>query len=662
MPFWEHQQARPISRVSPRLWVQRLALFSSFSPAAKLQEVTFTKGFNLIVGLDSSNPEREDDFGGHSVGKTTLCRLIRYCLGEPTFSTSQDQKLIRENFPRGWVGCEMHLDGELWSILLPFERGMRAEPRAGENESLEDLFTQEKSDNQYPQYQQSLESLMPPDISRADARFAWRHLLAWLMRDQKCIQDNFWDWRTPESESGSPQHRSRKKESEHLVRSVLGLLASEENNIREELAELQNSLKRAEEAASEAAVLPELHKTIALRKLREYCVLPGIKANEPLPEAAFALHLAKEENDLNALEEEHNKLSAELAAAEQAEKYWGKVREFQQNLLAPQMGYLEGLRPPKTEDPNLAEIKKFADRECLAAILYKDCERVQEVRRVLEQKQQGVDLASVMSEKEYRRITSVIVGIEGALHEAQENETLAGKVAADLRNKKIPTAYNELMAAYRRQDALKTQWDVLKEAWATLYFNSPNTEMQRFTQAVEQLEEERGNKEMALSIARHESSEKAVAVERIFDGLVKNVINVKCIGRVMAGDDIVFSVAAKGTVGGDALKVLQTILGDFACMLYAIEGTGMHPGFLVHDSPRQADMSLAWYRRLLTHSAEISESMGGKDNAPFQYIITTTTAPPESLQPYVRKEFASIPPEKLLFKKRLTPLQGELGE
>ena len=82
------------------------------------------------------------------------------------------------------------------------------------------------------------------------------------MRDQKCIQDNFWDWRTPDSESGSPQHRSRKKESEHLVRAVLGLLAREENKLRESLSELQGSLKRAEATASEAAILPELHKAM----------------------------------------------------------------------------------------------------------------------------------------------------------------------------------------------------------------------------------------------------------------------------------------------------------------------------------------------------------------------------------------------------------------
>jgi len=570
--------------------------------------------------------------------------------------------LIRDNFPQGWVGCELWLDGEQWSVLLPFERGARSEPHAGENESLEDLFTQEKSDNQYFQYQHKLESLLPPDVNRVDIQFEWRHLLAWLMRDQKCIQDNFWDWRTPDSESGSPQHRSRKKESEHLVRAVLGLLAREGNKLRESLSELQGSLKRAEATASEAAILPELHKAMALRQLRNYSFLVSVKEKEPLPEMMFAMHIAKEESRINALEEEHSQLRAELAAAEQNQLHWGSVRERQQSLLAPHKGYLDGLRPLKAEDPNLTAIKEVADRECPAAILYKNCKEVQKVWKALEQKSRGVDLASVMSEKDYQHVKSIITGLERVLHEAQENETKAEEAGVELRERKIPRVYKELMAAYRRQDALKNQWDVLKESWNVLFFNAPNAELQRAAQAVEQLEEERGNLEMTLSIARQENIEKTTMVAAYFDNLVKNVIGAKCNGKFIAGDDIIFSICSRGAVGGDALKVLRTILGDLACMLYAIGGAGKHPGFLVHDSPRQADMSLALYWRLLTHAAEVSESVGGKDGAPFQYIITTTTAPPENLQPYIRKEFASIPPEKLLFKKRLTPLQGELGE
>ena len=656
-------QGKSGSRVSPRLWIQRIALFSSFSPVTKFQEATFTRGFNLIVGLDSPNPEQEDDFGGHSVGKTTLCRLIRHCLGEPTFSTAQDQKLIRENFPEGWIGCELYLDGARWSVLLPFERGTHnAVPRAGENESLEDLFTQEKADNQYLQYQQVLESLMPPDASRADTRFTWRHLLAWLTRDQKCIQDNFWDWRTSESESGSPQHRSRKKEGEHLVRSVLGLLANEENTLKEELAELQEALKKAEEEASGAAAVPELHKSMALRQLSTYCTISGIKAGDPLPEAAFALHIAEEEKGMKSLEENYSTLCAELADQEQTQKYWKKMREWQESLLAPEKGYLEGLRSLQTEDPNLAEIKAVADKECPAAVLYKDCERVQEVRNFLERKQQGLDLTAIMSEKEYQRVATTIATIEAKLREAQESEAEAEKMVIDLKENKIPVAYKKLMAAYRRQDAQRAQWEVLREVWGILYFNATNSEYQKAAQTVKQLEDEQGNKEMALSIARRENAEKAEVVAICFDNLVRNVINKRCQGKFLAGDDIVFSVSTKGEGIGDAQKVLQTVLGDFASMLYAIDSEAMHPGFLVHDSPRQADKSLAWYRRLLTHAAEISESLGGKDNAPFQYIITTTTAPPEELRPYVRKEFASVPPEMLLFKKRLVPRQKEIYE
>jgi hypothetical protein len=650
--------------VSPRLWIQRVALFSSFSPAAKFQEIIFTRGLNLIVGLDAPNPDREDDFGGHSVGKTTLCRLIRYCLGEPTFSTVQDQKLIKENFPQGWVGCELYLDGELWSVLLPFDRGERViVPRAAVDETLEELFTQEKADNQYARYQQALESLVPTEASRADTHFEWRHLLAWLTRDQKCIQDNFWDWRTPESESRSPQHRSRKKEGEHLVRAVLGLLVSEENKLREDLSKLQERLNKAKSAEQEAAALPELHKNIALKQLANYCTIPGIKSGEPLPETTFIVHLAEEEKNIEILEQEYNKLRSELAEMQQAQKYWINFRIQQQNLLNPQKDYRDGIHSPQEEDPNLTEIKAAADKECLAAIQHKDCERIQEIKAALEQKQQGTELSTIMSEKEYQRVTAAIATIESRLREAEGHEVTAQNKIVELKYTKIPAVYKKLMAAYRRQDAQKIHWAALKDAWDVLYFNVPDTVYQQAIQIVKQLEEELGNKEMALSIARRENMEKAKVIAGTFDVSIKKVINSKCHGKFIAGDELVFSVdATKGELGGDALKVVRTVLGDFISMLYGIEGQGFHPGFLAHDSPRQADMSLSWYQRILTQAAKISEAAGGRDHATFQYIVTTTTAPPESLRKYVRKEFASVPPEMLLFKKRLAPLQGELSD
>jgi hypothetical protein len=442
----------------------------------------------------------------------------------------------------------------------------------------------------------------------------------------------------------------------------LGLLVNEENKLREDLAELQERLSKAEAAVQEAATLPELHKNIALRQLGKYCTLSEIKAGELLPEAAFTLHLASEEKNITALEQDYNDQRSELAEMQQAQKYWGKFREQQQSLLTPQKGYLEGLRPPQKENPNLTQIKDAADEECLAAILHKDCALIQDIWKALEQKQRGIDLSSVMSEKEYLCVTAIISAIEARIRQAEENEADARKRAANLKDTKLPAVYNKLMAVYRRQDAQKNHWEALKEAWDVLYFNAPNTTYQQAVQLASQLEEEQGNKEMALSIARRENAEKAEMIAARFDGLIKKVINANCRGMFSAGDELAFSVVGnKGEISGDALKVARTVLGDFASMLHGIEGHAAHPGFLVHDSPRQADMSLIWYQRILTQAADISEAIGGEDNAPFQYIVTTTTAPPENLRKHVRKEFASVPPEKLLFKKRLLPLQGELS-
>ena len=70
---------------------------------------------------------------------------------------------------------------------------------------------------------------------------------------------------------------------------------------------------------------------------------------------------------------------------------------------------------------------------------------------------------------------------------------------------------------------------------------------------------------------------------------------------------------------------------DIAAMLAASKGIGHHPGFLVHDSPREADLDIDPYHSLFIELAALTEENGGKDGAPFQYIITTTTDPEEMM-------------------------------
>src|SRR5690606_20981653 len=77
--------------------------------------------------------------------------------------------------------------------------------------------------------------------------------------------------------------------------------------------------------------------------------------------------------------------------------------------------------------------------------------------------------------------------------------------------------------------------------------------------------------------------------------------------RFVAGHEVrPFEVAR----GGEAYQVLEVLLGDIVCLLdAAISEESCHPGFLVHDCPREADMSERLYREFFLTSAEAAEQL-----------------------------------------------------
>jgi hypothetical protein len=72
-------------------------------------------------------------------------------------------------------------------------------------------------------------------------------------------------------------------------------------------------------------------------------------------------------------------------------------------------------------------------------------------------------------------------------------------------------------------------------------------------------------------------------------------------------------------------------------MIGYICGLGHLPGLFLHDSPREADMEDALYHRLFFLVAEL-EKLFKQQEPSFQYIVATTTPPPDELdrKPYVR--------------------------
>jgi hypothetical protein len=79
------------------------------------------------------------------------------------------------------------------------------------------------------------------------------------------------------------------------------------------------------------------------------------------------------------------------------------------------------------------------------------------------------------------------------------------------------------------------------------------------------------------------------------------------------------------------LETPRIIGFDLAVLVSGVEGRGAHPLFHVHDGPREADMDVSIYWSVFALLRALEESYGSRVPA-FQYIITTTEAPPEGLR------------------------------
>lgn len=101
-------------RDGPRLWVRRLIIWSE--PGEVIRDISLRPGLNIIWSPDA---DADGNRMGHGGGKTSLCRLIRYCLGEDSFGSHDQRQLIGTALPNANVGAEGILDGQLWIVVRP---------------------------------------------------------------------------------------------------------------------------------------------------------------------------------------------------------------------------------------------------------------------------------------------------------------------------------------------------------------------------------------------------------------------------------------------------------------------------------------------------------------------------------------------------------------
>jgi len=92
------------------------------------------------------------------------------------------------------------------------------------------------------------------------------------------------------------------------------------------------------------------------------------------------------------------------------------------------------------------------------------------------------------------------------------------------------------------------------------------------------------------------------------------------------GNGLSLKVELGGERSTAAIDSLKVVAFDLASLAMSIEGLTHLPAFLLHDSPREADLGLSIYHRLF----EFARNLQRFGPAPlFQYIVTTTTEPPK---------------------------------
>lgn len=629
-------------RTGPKLWVKRVVIWRE--PNVVLRDIPLRPGLNIVWSPDS---QTEDSPIGHGGGKTTFCRLFRFCLGEDTFASDDLRHRIGEVFPKGCVGAEIILDDKLWIVLRAL--GHRRRDVVEEGGSLDDLFSGEhQATGMAPLVDAITQSilgdcpkLMPSSIG---SESAWKALLAWITRDQECRFSHVLNWRSSESNSSSPVVKRSGEDKLLVVRAILGALSINEVAAQQQ-EELQSKsvtgkksdldrlkwqierarvnvymkLRRDGEFLSGTPVDGVLLKKAATEQLSKALNLPERVSSGDVEEVRRDRDLAKDEYDrlqgeltlLSAKIDEKQKTKS-VIAAELPEAHTRLINDKHPVCPICKVGI----------DKILAEGCGISTETCDLHSLQMEISRKQELLRSLEKdisslRQEGPALKAraAGAKSLFDELNASLRKIEQSLDASSKSIRQAQKLLEDL------DGYEALLAEYDQ---------VQSEA-------SRNEKDLEGTRA-------------SISNQRDESFATIASLSNWFDIVLGELVPGDIRGSVkLDGNGLRLNVELGGYRSTVAIESLKVVAFDLAVLAMSMEKFLHFPGVLIHDSPREADLSEEIYKRLFLFAHKLEKCT----SAPlFQYILTTTTAPPKSFQtrPWLCLQVKGAPAEERLLK------------
>ncbi|MBK9259586.1 MAG: hypothetical protein IPM54_07070 [Polyangiaceae bacterium] len=637
----------PKGRPDPLVWVSELHFLRDFdaSEASLLRRIRLRRGLNVLwappapEGLE--NRLGDGQITGHTAGKTTFCRMIRYLLGEQRFGTTRAQEKIREALPNGWVVGEVFVGNERWVVGRPF--GLGVHPFAVQGMTIAEALA-ERGRGGYQEFVAALgrvviDPVPVKELPHARSPMMWEHVLAWVTRDQEARFAGLVEWRDPSSESESP--RIVMDDRHVVLRALCGLMSDEEGEAQRHFEDLTQEKQGLDETA------PRLLDRV-VEDRRRLANLLGIEDSAVDAGPLFAMRFRERVTSRRrAIEEIERGLEEAASTVERAEADARAAAEAS-GACAQRLRELEAPR---------AEKKRSRTREARLVTVPSDA---------------LTNVCGVPMDVARSKGCKLFAAHEKKANEASEPPPSSTKEDAAALAAAIDEARSALDEARSLQKAAESAH---AQKRADLAADRERIAAERA--AIEELERLYGY----MAKAEHEAQQNSDRLARVLDLLKASVERqatlqrqrqdaqgrisdrFRTVVRALLGEHVEAKTLVKnrrielyvedrGERDGAAMETIKLLAFDLAALELGVDGHGASPGMLVHDGPREADMDGRIYERLFLYAKHIEDQATPGMSAPFQYIVTTTAPPPKDMQkaPYLLEPLldASKPEGRLL--------------
>ncbi|RUR70937.1 chromosome partitioning protein ParA [Variovorax guangxiensis] len=581
--------------------------------------------------------------------------MLRFVLDDPLWSdgsTLRDELLHSRELKEGAVAARVHVGGETWTVVKPWLH--QKHYRASRTADWQQLAAN-GAENEFAAYQAALrrhlvEILPVQKLPGSKQSIEWHQILAWCSRDQNARYQNYYQWRADGSGFSWPA-----KSPAALMQIVLGLLPDGAT-----LRELDGTAKALEKHKANLQALREEPGRLLKHVRRQLARRLNVSAQTPFRQDGLLEH----PNLIGIAKQRHGAYQQELLTID-AER---------QEFAARRQAWMEKRAPLKAGIDLLTnEIKQ------MEALADGDIQEVDRLQKEASSLQQQLPTRCDAGNRLLRDCSHVMTRIEQTQIDRKQRitqhqrakETLESELLplrrrlAELETEAVPM--NEQLTAIDQRDAALTTRHAqslsadqllsdaiedyeLYEDIATGKSSSP--EIATLERQLESTQRRHSQLQIQLDKERDAVKGRRQVISAAMQSVAKSLPSFHW-GLLSDDDKHRNRPFQMGPMHSTTFKVLEILAGDIACLIDSTSPESLHPGFLLHDSPREAEMSESMLWALLGHVAS------GESDA-FQYIVTTSTEPAEAFKPFERLRLSSDSENGLLLRRRVGAEQRPL--